>query len=282
MATWDSQFSTKKQDLEVERYLQAAKLRRDKLRRTHLTVHEDSVRLAEQDNARYERLSLESQLEAFEQQEQIRKAKLKLNQIARKAAALSEARRNVRFRVAQQDMKLNQSLHLSQCLESSTRPGALSVDLDRYSDEDDYLTATQPTTSKQEPKYVLIQREGDDVLKMHILGEAPKRRPARKRKPGKTVRFEEESGVKSVSPEPRFQRLWGLVKPYQSRRQSPSPPPQRHEIVGRMKNYYDNRVKAVFSPTIHQAKVIQNQLRKEPTVVHRAFHRVALGLVGNK
>ena len=153
------------------------------------------------------------------------------------------------------------------------------MDLDRYSEED-YLTETQPTTGKQELKYVLVPKDGDDVLKIHILGEGQVRRPVKRRKKGKSVRFDLFPSPKSISPQPRFQRLWGLSKPYQSRKQTPSPPPQRHEVVIRMKNYYDRRVKAVFSPTVHQAKVIQNQLRKEPVLVHRAFQRVALDLLG--
>jgi hypothetical protein len=208
-----------------------------------------------------------------------------MKQIVSKAASLSEARRTVRQHIAQQDGKLNQSMHLTQPFEDTVtlmqtrvRAGALSVDLDRYSEED-YMTETQPATGKQELRYVLVPKDGDDVLKVHILGEGQARRKVKKRKKGKRVRFDLLPSPKSISPQPRFQRLWGLSKAYPSRKQSPSPPPQRHEIVIRMKNYYDSRVKAVFSPTIHQAKVIQNQLRKEPVVVHRAFQRVALDLL---
>jgi len=117
--SWESPQTSKRQDLDAAKYFQAAQIRRERIRKEHLATHQTAVHLSAQESARYERLSLETQLEGLELQEQERKDRLKMRQMASKAASLSEARRTVRLRIAQQDGKLNQSMHLTQPMEDT-------------------------------------------------------------------------------------------------------------------------------------------------------------------
>ena len=157
--------------------------------------------------------------------------------------------------------------------------GAQSLDWEGRSDEgyeDDVHTWADATSDQsRELKYVLIPRSNDVVLRMHLLGQSPRR--AKKRwKTRKTVTFHPSTlSPKPSSPPDHLLRLWGAGKRPEGKEYSPPPP--RHEIVVRMKKYYDHRVKVCFSPTVHHGKMIQNVLRKEPAAMTRPFQRVALG-----
>lgn len=120
--SWDSPRASKKQELDAAKYFQAAQIRRERVRKEHFASHQTAVQLSALENARYERLALETQLEDLEFLEQERKDRLQMRQQASKAASLSAARRTVRLRIAQQDGKLNQSMHLTQPLEDIVTP----------------------------------------------------------------------------------------------------------------------------------------------------------------
>lgn len=263
---------TKKEVLDFTKQRNAEQMRKEKLRVDHLLDHETSQKIEKRLNMSEQIRSLESEFSLLEQKERIRRERRKLKDMEAKLSSISEARRAVRERIARQDEKLNHSLVLRS---TDLRQAARSLDWGGRSDDDEESWDWADATSEsRELSYVLVPK-GKDMMRIHLVGQSPRRARKQLRK-RKTVTFHPSTlSPKPQSPPAHLQRLWGLAKNPENKEHSP--PPQRHEVVGRMKKYYDHRVKVCFSPTTHHGKMIQNVLRKEPAMITRPFQRVALG-----